>query len=521
VWDEEHELELEETLRLMSPVTQEHPVETVIFDSELTPRQARNLSRALDDRVAICDRTMLILDIFSQRARTAEGQLQVEMASLEYQLPRLTRMWTHLERQAGGAGGGAQVKGMGEKQIEIDKRLLRDRIVFLKKKLDKVSTHRDLYRGRRKEAPVPVVSLVGYTNAGKSSLLNALTFQAGFNATNGKAKTVLAEDKLFATLDPTTRRVSLPDGKTALATDTVGFIQRLPTNLVAAFRATLEEIKESSLLLHVVDVSSPLATAQIKAVDAVLDELGVRDIPKLVVWNKCDALDDTNAMEDDGFGFWDDDDDDDGSSGSGGKKVSFPGAELRDDGSGDLVVDDDDCEWEEDSDAEDEENDEETETNEERRIQSGGFGKDENHASIPAWIKSAARRRGAVATSARTGAGVKALAQEIQRQLVRHSMVPVSVLLPYEEGKLLGEIRRVGVVETEAYGDDGVLVAAHVPPPTARRLRRFGHAEAFPRDADTNENASEQVAWSAEEEAELAELMLEEEALEARTRRAS
>jgi hypothetical protein len=226
-------------------------------------------------------------------------------------------------------------------------------------------------------------------------------------------------------------------------------------------------------------------------------------------------------MEDDGFGFWDDDDDDDGSSGSGGKKVSFPGAELRDDGSGDLVVDDDDCEWEEDSDAEDEENDEETETNEERRIQSGGFGKDENHASIPAWIKSAARRRGAVATSARTGAGVKALAQEIQRQLVRHSMVPVSVLLPYEEGKLLGEIRRVGVVETEAYGDDGVLVAAHVPPPTARRLRRFGHAEAFPRDADTNENALEQVAWSAEEEAELAELMLEEEALEARTRRAS
>ena len=517
VWDEAYELEREETLRLMSPVTQEHPVETVIFDSELTPRQARNLSRALDDRVAICDRTMLILDIFSQRARTAEGQLQVEMASLEYQLPRLTRMWTHLERQAGGAGGGAQVKGMGEKQIEIDKRLLRDRIVFLKKKLDKVSTHRDLYRGRRKEAPVPVVSLVGYTNAGKSSLLNALT---DVHEQSGKA--VLAEDKLFATLDPTTRRMRLPDGKTALATDTVGFIQRLPTNLVAAFRATLEEIKESSLLLHVVDVSSPLAEAQIKAVDAVLDELGTRDIPRLVVWNKCDALDEKIA--DDGFGFGDgDDDDDDGSSGSGGKKFSFPGAELGDDGSGDLVADDDDCEWEEDSDAEDEENEENEET-----AKSGGI-VDEDGASIPAWIASAARKRGAVATSARTGAGVKSLAREIQRQLVRHSMVPVSVLLPYEEGKLLGEIRRVGVVDSETYGDAGVLVAAHVPPPTARRLRRFGHAEEAlaanaPRTdeaAETNKNASEEVAWSAEEEAELARLMLEEEALEAETRQAT
>ena len=172
----------------------------------------------------MCDRTMLILDIFSQRARTAEGQLQVEMAQLEYQLPRLSRMWTHLERQAGGGGAGGQVKGMGEKQIEIDKRLLRDRIQFLKKKLDKVKTHRSLYRDRRKETPVPVVSLVGYTNAGKSSLLNALT-----------AADVYAEDQLFATLDPTTRRFPLPNGKDVLVTDTVGFIQNLPTELVAAF----------------------------------------------------------------------------------------------------------------------------------------------------------------------------------------------------------------------------------------------------------------------------------------------
>ena len=204
----------------------------------------------------------------------------MEMAQLEYQLPRLTRMWTHLERQAGGAGGSGRVKGMGEKQIEIDKRLLRDRIVLLRRKLDKVKTHRELYRGRRAEAPVPVVSLVGYTNAGKSSLLNRLT-----------AAGVLSEDQLFATLDPTTRRLPLANGKDVLVTDTVGFIQRLPTNLVAAFRATLEEIRDSTLLLHVVDASSPLAGAQVAAVEAVLRDLGAEDIPRVTVWNKVDAMD--------------------------------------------------------------------------------------------------------------------------------------------------------------------------------------------------------------------------------------
>jgi GTP-binding protein HflX len=168
---------------------------------------------------------------------------------------------------------------MGEKQIEIDKRLLRDRIVMLKRKLDKVSTHRAAYRDRRAAAPIPVVSLVGYTNAGKSTVLNALV-GAG----------VLAEDKLFATLDPTTRRLSLPNGKDVLLTDTVGFIQRLPTDLIAAFRATLEEIKDSTLLLHVVDISSPLAGAQVAAVEAVLEDLGALDIPRVTVWNKVDAL---------------------------------------------------------------------------------------------------------------------------------------------------------------------------------------------------------------------------------------
>ena len=275
--DEEDRRRRERLLRAATE-SRDPTVDTVIFDTELTPRQNRNIEQYLDGKVRVCDRTMLILDIFSQRARTAEGQLQVEMAQLEYQLPRLSRMWTHLERQAGGGGAGGQVKGMGEKQIEIDKRLLRDRIQFLKKKLDKVKTHRMLYRDRRKETPVPVVSLVGYTNAGKSSLLNALT-----------AADVYAEDQLFATLDPTTRRFPLPNGKDVLVTDTVGFIQNLPTELVAAFRATLEEIVDSTMLVHVVDISSPLAGAQVAAVDTVLKELGASDIPRVTVWNKSDA----------------------------------------------------------------------------------------------------------------------------------------------------------------------------------------------------------------------------------------
>ncbi|GMN35615.1 hypothetical protein TIFTF001_005414 [Ficus carica] len=223
-------------------------VETVIFDDELSAGQLRNLEKTFGGDVAL--------------------------AQMEYQLPRLTKMWTHLERQAGG-----KVKGMGEKQIEVDKRILRTQIGVLKKELESVRTHRKQYRNRRISVPVPVVSLVGYTNAGKSTLLNQLT-GAG----------VLAEDKLFATLDPTTRRVQMKNGKEFLLTDTVGFIQKLPTMLVAAFRATLEEISESSLLVHVVDISHPLAQQQIDAVEKVLSELDVSLIPKLMVWNKVDRV---------------------------------------------------------------------------------------------------------------------------------------------------------------------------------------------------------------------------------------
>lgn len=255
-------------------------VETVIFDDELSPGQLRNLEKAFGGDVRVCDRTALILDIFSQRAATREATLQVELAQLEYQLPRLTRMWTHLERQAGGL-----VKGMGEKQIEVDKRILRTQIAQLKKQLETVRGHRQQYRDRRAAVPIPVVSLVGYTNAGKSTLLNRLS-GAG----------VLAEDRLFATLDPTTRRVELPNGKESLFTDTVGFIQKLPTQLIAAFRATLEEISDSSLLLHVMDVSHPMAAQQREAVDSVLADLDVGHIPYLCVWNKFDKAENPEAL---------------------------------------------------------------------------------------------------------------------------------------------------------------------------------------------------------------------------------
>ncbi|PRQ27100.1 putative nucleoside-triphosphate phosphatase [Rosa chinensis] len=255
-------------------------VETVIFDDELSAGQLRNLEKAFGGDVRVCDRTALILDIFNQRAATHEAALQVTLAQMEYQLPRLTKMWTHLERQSGG-----QVKGMGEKQIEVDKRILRTQIGVLKKELESVRKHRKQYRNQRLSVPVPVVSLVGYTNAGKSTLLNQLT---GAN--------VLAEDQLFATLDPTTRRVQMKNGKEFLLTDTVGFIQKLPTTVVAAFRATLEEISESALLVHVVDISHPLAEQQIEAVDRVLSELDVSSIPRLMVWNKVDKVSNPDSI---------------------------------------------------------------------------------------------------------------------------------------------------------------------------------------------------------------------------------
>jgi len=266
--------------------------DVVIFDEELSPRHQRELERLLGENVKVLDRTALILDIFAQHARTREGALQVELAQYEYRLPRLTRQWTHLARQGGGAAGrggtgGVGLRGPGETQLEADRREIEARIVHLKRELEKVRSHRKRYRAQRKRNAVPVVAIVGYTNAGKSTLLNTLT----------GSDEVLAADQLFATLDPTTRRVTLPNRQTALFTDTVGFIQKLPTTLVAAFRATLEEISEADLLLHVLDVTHPNARQQAQAVQDTLDELNVHDLPVISALNKVDALTEAGEAE--------------------------------------------------------------------------------------------------------------------------------------------------------------------------------------------------------------------------------
>ena len=266
-------------------------IDLVVFDEELSPRQLRNLETALGDQVQVLDRTGLILDIFAQHARTREGQLQVELAQYQYRLPRLTRAWTHLARQAGGGGarGGAAgvgLRGPGETQLEVDRREIGRRISQLRAELEDVRRQRRLHREQRQHATMPVVAIVGYTNAGKSTLLNALS-GAG----------VLAEDKLFATLDPTTRRVTLPSGREVLFSDTVGFIQKLPTELVAAFRATLEEINEADLLLHVADITHPNVCQQADTVAHTLVDLGVVDRPMIVALNKIDRLPDPSAAQ--------------------------------------------------------------------------------------------------------------------------------------------------------------------------------------------------------------------------------
>ena len=249
-------------------------VDTVIFDDELSPAQTRNLEKIFGCKVM--DRTALILEIFGQRARTREGKLQIEHAQLEYLLPRLTRYWSHLSRQRGSTGS---IGGEGESQLESDRRKIQERLDKIGGELEIVRRQRETQRAGRQRSQWPLASIVGYTNAGKSTLLNRLT-----------GACVLAEDKLFATLDPTTRRLRLPTNQNVLLTDTVGFIKKLPHGLVEAFKATLEEVVQADLLLHVVDVSHPLAEEQILAVNTVLAEIGAADKPALMVFNKMDRL---------------------------------------------------------------------------------------------------------------------------------------------------------------------------------------------------------------------------------------
>ncbi len=256
----------------------------LVFDDELSPRHQREIEKLLGESVRLLDRSALILDIFAQHARTSEGALQVELAQYEYLRPRLTRQWTHLARQAGGGGarggsGGVGLRGPGETQLEVDRREVTRKISKLKLDLEQVRAHRNLQRQRRRRSGLPLVALVGYTNAGKSTLINALS-----------DSDVYAADRLFATLDPTTRRVNLPDGGKMLLSDTVGFIQKLPTTLFAAFRATLEEVVEADLLLHVADISHANADQQIEAVEDTLAEIDASDMPRILVLNKIDRV---------------------------------------------------------------------------------------------------------------------------------------------------------------------------------------------------------------------------------------
>lgn len=255
--------------------------DVIIFDDELTPAQQRNWEA--ESKIAVIDRQEIIIDIFSERAHTKEAFLQVQLARMEYSLPRLRRAWTHLSRQR---GGGTGMRGQGETQLEADSRMVGERIALVKKELKEVIQHRKVQRAKRLRKPVPTVAIVGYTNAGKSSLLNRLT-----------DSDVVAEDKLFATLDPTTRRLQLENSQYVLITDTVGFVRRLPHRLVQAFKATLEEAIVADLLIHVVDVTNPDAEKHFETTMDVLKEIGADENPMLVVFNKIDALEDESERE--------------------------------------------------------------------------------------------------------------------------------------------------------------------------------------------------------------------------------
>lgn len=387
----------------------------VIFDDELSPGQQRNIERALGEQTRVLDRTALILDIFALHAHSREGRIQVELAQYEYLQPRLTGMWRHLFRQAGGRAGGAigvGLRGPGETQLETDRRVIRRRITSLRRELEEVRANRRQHYRRRHKRELRTVALVGYTNAGKSSLLNTLSESLGTSAgwrtgvqgprpappavprpgragaaerpsgasEQSEPPRAYVADQLFATLDPTTRRVRMPAGTQVLFTDTVGFINKLPTHLVAAFRATLEGIEEADLLLHVADIAHPRVEGQIQSVIQVLGELGLSDRPVLQVWNKVDKEPELAA----------------------------------------------------------------------------GY----------------AARNGGVRVSALTGAGIPDLLRAVERTL-KTALVPVEVLIPYTRGALRSRVFSQGSVDWYEEGDEGTSVRAHVPPRLAEALREY------------------------------------------------
>ncbi|MEA2572912.1 MAG: GTPase [Chloroflexia bacterium] len=369
--------------------------DVVLFDEELTPTQQRNLEEALGAK--LLDRTGLILDIFARHAQTREGRLQVELAQLEYRLPRLTRMWTHLSRQA---AGGVGLRGPGETQLEVDRRRSSERIARLRDELKEVHSHRELYRQKRRREGLPIVALVGYTNAGKSTLLNALS-----------KSEVYAANVLFATLDPTTRLIKLTEGQEVLLTDTVGFIQKLPTQLVAAFRATLEEIQDADILLHVVDLTHPNAEEQAATVERVLSELGIKEKPSIVALNKIDRL--------------------------------FPGLDRN------------------------------GRSHDRTNGAVGASEPDLDIANISARI-SAEMELGPnyVPVSARLGWGLDQLLDRIQ-QTLSDTLVAMKVLIPYQESELVSRFHERGIINSEEHTGTGTLIDGRLPKRMVRAYQRF------------------------------------------------
>lgn len=383
----------------------------VIFDDELTPSQQRNLEMALG--VKILDRTALILDIFAQRARTAAGKLQVELAQMKYSLPRILGQGLVLSRLGGGIG----TRGPGETKLEVDRRRIRRRIHDIEGEIERLKKERGLHRERRRAARIANVALVGYTNAGKSTLLNALT-----------GADVFAEDKLFATLDPTTRALKLTDGREILVTDTVGFIQKLPHTLVQAFHATLEEVVEADLLLHVVDVSNEAAEFQIEAVCEVLKELGAAEKPMLYVLNKMDRL------TADAGSFGSSDADSRSRASAGATRDAADGAETDD--------------------------------------FAGGESASREAAPLPPAVARLLRGREGCAIAARTGAGLAAL-QEKLADFFRAGEVELHLHIPFTENAVVTRLHEAGRVLATDYDESGTRLVVRLPEEEAVRFRRY------------------------------------------------